>query len=314
VSPTLAAVPPGAPIPVLPAPLAAAGAGPTVPAILGAWSFDPTVVLLLVMAATLYGYGVLRFERDHPGARWPRTRTAAFAGGLVAVEVALQSPIDGYAGLFFWVHMVQHLILTMVAPPLLLLGAPMTLALRSTRGPGRRRIAGLAAGRWARIAGHPLVGWSAFVAVLFATHFSPLYQASLEHGWVHQLEHALYLGSGLLFWFPVVGLDPARRRLAHPLRLVYLFLAGPVGTVTALAIYSAGHVLYPHYARVSPPWGPGPLADQRLAGVVMWIGGDLLLVAALAAVLGAWMRHDRALGQRLDRRLDAGRSGSPGAV
>lgn len=289
------------------------GSRPSVPAVLGAWSFDPALVLALVLAASLYLRGVVAFDRGHPGAPWPRGRAAAFLAGLAAIEVALQSPVDRYADLLFWVHMVQHLALSMVAPPLLLLGAPMTLALRSARGPLRRRIAGVAGSRVATIAGHPLVGWLAFVAVLLATHFSPLYEAALEHDWVHELEHALYLGSGLLFWFPVVGVDPARRRLAHPLRLLYLFLAGPVGTVTALAIYSAGRVLYPHYARISPPWGPGAIGDQRLAGVIMWIGGDLLLVVALAAVVVAWMRHDRALGERLDRRLDTERPRSPAA-
>src|SRR5205814_562937 len=112
----------------------------------------------------LYVRGVVRFDRDHPGSRWPRERLAAFLAGLAVVEVALQSPIDGYAHLFLWVHMVQHLALTMVAPPLLLLGAPMTLALRSLRGPARRRVARVAGSPVARIAGHPVVGWAAFSA------------------------------------------------------------------------------------------------------------------------------------------------------
>jgi putative copper resistance protein D len=122
---------------------------------------------------------------------------------------------------------------------------------------------------------------------------------------VHDVEHLVYLSTGLLFWWPVVGLDPSPWRMAHPVRLLYVFLAGPVNTFTALAIYSATEVLYPHYTQVPRSWGPSPLTDQHWGGALMWIVGDLMLLTAVVAVALAWMRHDMMEAARIDARLDA---------
>ena len=277
-------------------------------------------ILLLAVLAGLYLWGVRRAEAAPPtsgsggrraGRRWPRGRTAWFLLGVAALAVALLSPIHELGHVFLWVHMVQHLLIMMVAAPLLALGAPVTLALAAASPPTRARVLLPALrSRPAAILGHPLLSWSLFVAVLVGTHFSPLYELALERPAAHAIEHALYLGSALLFWWPVVGADPAPGRLSHPLRLVYVVGAGPPNTIVALAIYSAGEILYPAYARVERTWGPGPLDDQRLGAVLMWLVGDLLLLVAAILVLAAWLRHDRRLEARLDARLErsAGRT------
>jgi cytochrome c oxidase assembly factor CtaG len=156
--------------------------------------------------------------------------------------------------------MAQHVALTMLAAPLLAAGLP----------------------RFPRL--HPLIAWLAFAATGWLVHFSPLYEAATENLPLHVLEHALLLGTALLFWAQVVG--PAAT-LSHPLRLLYLVVAMPQNTFLALAIFSSGRVLYPHYAGLRDP-----LADQRLGGGIMWVAGDLVLLVAVLVVAAAWARHE----------------------
>jgi cytochrome c oxidase assembly factor CtaG len=274
--------------------------------VLSAWTLQPQLLIPVLAAGWLYIVGVRKIARRYPRAPWPRARTAWFLSGLAVLLVSLMSPIDVYAEVFLWVHMIQHLLLISVVPPLLLLGAPVTLLLRaSSAATRRRRILPVLRSAPVKFISHPVVAWSLFAAAMVVTHFSPLYEAALEHPWVHSLEHLIYLTAGLLFWWPVVGLDPSPWRMGHPVRLLYVFLAGPVNTFTALAIYSAGTVLYAHYAQVPRSWGPSPLTDQHWGGALMWIVGDLMLLTAVILVALDWMRHDTAEAARIDARLDA---------
>jgi cytochrome c oxidase assembly factor CtaG len=273
---------------------------------LTSWAFEPLVLVPIVASGWLYLSGVRRVARRYPRRPWPRGRTIWFVTGLVLMLVALASPIDVYAQDFLWVHMIQHILLTAMVPPALLLGAPVTLALRSSEPGFRRRVLLPVLHSWpVKVLSHPLVAWGLFAAAIVGSHFSPLYEAALENQAVHALEHVLYLGTGLLFWWPVVGLDPGPWRMPHPVRLLYVFMAGPVNTFTALAIYSSGTLLYPHYGQVLRAWGPSPLTDQRWGGALMWIAGDLVLLTAVVAAALAWMRHDQAEAVRIDARLDA---------
>ena len=148
--------------------------------------------------------------------------------------------------------------------------------------------------------GHPIVAWVTFAAAGWVAHFSPLYEAALDHPWAHIAEHALFLGSGLLFWRAVLG-AAARWRLSHPLRLLYLAVAMPQSTFLALAIWSSSKPLYPHYVEIAERWGIDARADQRLAGGIMWVAGDLILLGAVLAVAGSWASHE----QRLTARREA---------
>jgi len=252
-------------------------AAPRLPEVLGAWHFEAPVVAALVVAALAYRRGSRAVEIE------PRRRTAFFAG-LATVAVALLSPLATYSEALLSVHMVQHLVLTLVAAPLLALGRPLT-ALAGGRPPRW--------GRVAAVAGHPLVAWAAFAAAGWAIHFSPLFDLSLRHPAAHAAEHALFLATALLFWAPVVGTGLAGRRpMSHPLRLLYLAVAMPQNTFLALAIFSAGDVLYRGYTEVARTWGPSPLADQRTAGGIMWVAGDLLLLVSVLLVANAWARHE----------------------
>jgi cytochrome c oxidase assembly factor CtaG len=282
---------------------------PTVTGLLFGWSFEPLVVLGLLAAAAGWVALVRRVDRAHPASPVPRRRSVAFLGGLAAIAVALLSGIETYDTTLFAVHMVQHLILTLVAAPLIALGAPITTLLRAASPDVRRRvILPILHSRALRVVAFPVVAWIAFAAVMWGSHFSPLFDASLESPLVHDLEHALYLGAGLLFWWPAVGLDPSPWRMAHPVRLMYVFLQMPQNTFLAVTILGSGVPLYAHYATLERSWGPSPLEDQQLAGSLMWLAGDLLFLAALAAILAGWMRHEQAGAAAGDRRVERERA------
>jgi cytochrome c oxidase assembly factor CtaG len=266
--------------------------------VLSAWTFDPTVVAALLAPGVLYLRGMRRVRRPD---RKLANRAACFLGGLVVLWVALQSPIDAYADVRLSVHMVQHLLLTMVGAALLVLGAPVTLALRaSTPGFRRRWLLPLLRSRPVRLLTSPPVAWAQFALVLWASHFSPLYEAAVRNDGVHALEHLLYVASAVLFWSPVVGIDPSPRRLSHPARLLYLFLAMPQASFLGLALWGANRVIYPAYQAAL---GPGALADQRLAGTIMGSAGMLVMVPALGLVLLDWLAREEREAARTDARL-----------
>jgi cytochrome c oxidase assembly factor CtaG len=294
--------------------LASAHGGPDLPApsagtFLFDWGFDPLVWLPLIALAVAWRLAVRRVDRRHPHNRVPPKRSWFFYSGLVVVLIALDSGLAQYDTTLFSVHMVQHLLLTLVAPPLLALSAPITLLLRvASPGDRKRWILPVLHSRVLRAISFPPVAWLIFAGVMWASHFSPLFDVALENEWVHRLEHGLYLGAALLFWWPVCGVDPSPWRMKWPGRLLYLGLQMPQNTFLALAIYSATVPLYAHYATLTLPWLPPALSDQQVAGGIMWLAGDLLFLLAILIGVGAWMRAEEVATAREDKRLDAERA------
>jgi len=273
------------------------------------WTIEPAVLLPLLVAGVGWIRLVGRINRAHPSNPVPRRRTAAFLGGLAAIAIALMSGIDTYDTTLFSIHMVQHLLLTLVAAPLIALAAPITTLLRAATPNVRRRvILPIVHSRVMRVLSFPVVAWLLFAGVMWGSHFSPLFHASPETPIVPDVEHALYLGAGLLFWWPAVGLDPSPWRIPHPVRAMYVFLQMPQNTFLAVTILNADAVLYPHYATLVRTWGPSTLADQQLAGGLMWICGDILFLSAMAAIIAGWMQHEKAVEVATDRRMDAERA------
>ncbi|MGH2698858.1 MAG: cytochrome c oxidase assembly protein [Actinomycetota bacterium] len=271
---------------------------PSLTTLLRAWPFEPLVWLGVVLA----GWWYLRAYARVPA--YPSVRRRHWLLGLGALFIALAGPVAAYEGSLFWVHMVQHLLLTMAAAPLLLLGAPVTLALRAAGPRGRQRLLRVLHSWPVRAVTHPVVTWSLFALVMWVTHFTSLYDLALENGPAHIAEHALYLAAACLFWWPVIGLDPGAARLGWPGRIAYLVLAMPQQSFLGVAIHQADEPLYPHYETLARGWGSTPLADQQLAGTIMWVAGDFLFIGALVLAVLAWMRHEQRATQHLDRRLD----------
>jgi cytochrome c oxidase assembly factor CtaG len=271
--------------------------------ILSTWSGDPLPWIGVLLATLLYLAAVVTVNRAHPTTRLSGWRIAAWLSGVGAIAIALVSAVDVYAESLFSVHMVQHLLLAMVAPPLLALGAPMTLALRAASPQVRRSLLLPVLHSWpVRAVSWPPVGWILFAVAMWATHFSPLFNAALENHALHSVEHLIYLAAGVLFWWPVIAADPLRWRLSPIGRMAYLAAQMPLNTAVGLAIYFAPGILYPHYASPGRTWGPDPLTDQQLAGIVMWGLGDVILLGALVLAVEAWLRADEKRSRRTRER------------
>jgi len=276
---------------------------------LTSWSFEPFALVGILVAAALYLMGVRWVDRAHPANPVPRRRIVAWLGGLGVIAVALFSCLDVYATSLFSVHMVQHLLLAMVGAPLLLLGAPITLLLRVASSETRQhRILPVLQSRPVRAISHPVVGWLTLAVVLWASHFSPLFGAALDDPGIHALEHALYLGAGLLFWWPIVGADPHPYRMGHGMRFGYALLAMPLNSFLGLVLFVTPVVLYEHYATLQRLWGPTPLEDQQLAGGIMWAAGDLIFLVPLLFLTLAWFRAEEEKGRLHDEKLDRERA------
>jgi cytochrome c oxidase assembly factor CtaG len=281
---------------------------PTIVNLALGWTFEPAVILPLLAGAFAWWRIVRRIDRAHPANPVPRARSIAFYAGLATIAIALLSGIDTYDTTLFSVHMVQHMLLTMVAAPLIALGAPITQLLRAATPNVRRTVLlPILHSRVMRVLSFPVISWLVFAGVMWGTHFSPIFNASLEDPAIHDLEHGLYLVAGLLFWWPAVGLDPSPWRMPHPVRAMYVFLQMPQNTFLAVTILNSTVVLYAHYATTVRAWGPGILEDQQIAGGVMWLTGDILFLAGLAAILAGWMRHEEAREVADDRRVEVER-------
>ncbi len=292
---------------LLPGAALAHGAAPDKPGpstLWTAWDLDPIAILLLLLSSWLYWLGVGKVNREHPASPYPRKRVAFFVAAQVSIVIALLSPVAYYDTTLFSVHMVQHLILTMISAPLFILSTPLTLALRAASPRVRRRVLlPILHSRVVGVISFPVVAWLVFAATMWGSHFSPLYEESLENVWIHRGEHILYLSAALLFWWQVVAVDPTRWRMNHPVRLLYLFLQMPQNSFLGVAIYSSNTVMYDHYLTLARDWGPTPLNDQQMAGIIMWVVGDLLFITAMAFVAYGWVKHEEREAKRVDRRL-----------
>jgi putative membrane protein len=278
-------------------PVAAHGPVPDQPPSVGSllldWTFEPLPMLAIVAAVVWWRWAIGRVAAAHPDKPAPRRRTVAFLGGMAAIAFALLSGIGRYDTALFSVHMVQHILLALVAAPLIALSAPITLLLRLSSPATRRRwILPVLHARVVRIVTFPVVAWLAFATVMWGSHFTPLFDAALEDPLIHDLEHALFLGSAMLFWWPAVALDPAPWRMTHPVRALYTFLQMTQNTFLAVVLLNAQTVLYPHYATLTRSWGPSPLVDQQLAAGIMWVAGDLIFLSAIMLQLVGWSRAE----------------------
>jgi putative membrane protein len=260
------------------------------------------VTVLLVAAGALYVWGAFRLRAR--GDRWPASRTVLFLCGLGALAAVTVSGLSAYDTLLLSVHMIQHMVLSMIAPILLALGAPVTLALRTLRPRPRRALLAVVHSWYARFLTFPIVSFGLFVASPFVLYFSGLYRVSLENEWVHELVHFHFVAVGCLFFWPLIGLDPLPGRLVYPLRALLMFLAVPFHTVLGLTVMQSADLLGGDwYPALELPWAD-PAADQRLAGGILWAGGEFVAVAMLGALVYQWMRDAEREARRVDRALD----------
>jgi len=253
------------------------------------WRFDPSILLGLIALAGLYVYGAMRLRRQGLWGREITRRHVAFFGlGLLLLAIALVSPID-YIGekYLLSIHMVQHMLIMMAAPPLALLGAPRSML--------QGALDFLRVGGAIKFLTSPVLAFIAFNIALIAWHVPALYEAALRDPIVHILEHLIFIGTGFLAWYSVI--DPAGQHARfHPLaKIVYLFLfvipSGILGAVFAFA----QQPIYATYAAAPRLWNLTALDDQALAGGIMWVPGWAIYFVALSIVFAIWIRKEDSL-------------------
>jgi len=264
----------------------------------------PTLALLAV--AVVYLTGVRRLQRR--GDSWSVWRTVAFVGGgLGTAAIALLSGLERYDTTLFGVHMVQHMVLAMVTPVFLALGAPVTLALRTLPAGGRRALLAVLHSRVVRVLSFPAVPWVMFIGSPFALYFTGWYPATLDSALLHDHLHVHFVVAGCWFFWPIIGVDPVPGRVAHPFRILMLFATMPFHAFLGVAIMGVGDdgagLLAPeHYL---PLVGRAEAVfQQQVGGGLIWASGDLvgLLFLFIAAI--QWMQASDREAAREDRRLD----------
>jgi cytochrome c oxidase assembly factor CtaG len=261
------------------------------------------VALFLLVAGALYGYGVYRLRRR--GDHWPPGRTVAFVvGGLGSIAAVTMTGIEAYDDTLLSVHMVQHMVLAMVGPIFLALGAPVTLALRTLQRKPKRTLLAFLHSRFIRVLTFPLVAFGIFIANPFALYFTGLYKVTLENDWLHELTHIHFIVTGCLFFWPLLGLDPLPNRWPYPGRALLMVLSVPFHTVLGLTIMQDKTLLAgDYYPSLHLGWS-NPWSDQVTAGGILWAGGELISVTMLGILIIQWMRQSEREAKRIDRALD----------
>jgi cytochrome c oxidase assembly factor CtaG len=277
-----------------------------------AWSWEPPVVAAMALAGWAYARGTRAvWRRAGVGRGVRRWQAGAFAGGLVALFVALISPLHALGEALFCAHMVQHLLLTLVAAPLLALGAPVVAFLWALPPAARRALAR----RWNRSTSwrgigrsltHPLTAWVVSALALWVWHLPFYYDAAVRLEAVHALEHVTFFLTALLFWWALVEPAGVFRR-ARGAALVYLFAAAMQSAILGALLTLAPRPWYTAHLDTTGAWGLSPLDDQQIAGGIMWVPANLVYLGALAVVLVTWLRDSERRVSRAERRpVDAG--------
>ena len=266
---------------------------------------DSVLAVLSVVALVVYLAAVIRLGRT--GVRWPWWRTLAWIGGTVTLFAVTGTWLNGYSMVLFSVHMTQHMVLSLIVPLLLLLAAPVTLALRTLpRGTGpagapRALLLDALHSRFARFVTHPLFTVPLFLASLYGVYFTPLFDVLMRSPGGHQLMLAHFVVTGLLFFGPIVAQDPWPRTLTHPGRILELFLPVPFHAFFGVSIMMAEALVVTTFADPPAGWGIDLLRDQGEAGGIVWAFGELPTVLVLGVVFFSWASSDDRRAKAYDR-------------
>ncbi len=251
----------------------------------------------IALAGTWYALQ-LRGARGH--ARW---RTASFYSGLLVIAIAVLTPLEHYGNQALWVAFIGFLLLTMVAAPLLVMGAPLTLAFRAGDKQRRRTLRRLYRSRIASALTFPIVTWLGFAILTYLWQFTPLTEIASRDTVVRQLQLGSLLFVSLLFWSPAICADPQRWRMAFPLRVLYVLVEMVHKALFGGLFLSMSEPFHQSFGTGDPSWVPSPMDDQLLSIMILWLGGNMIFVAALAILASRWMKYEARQSRRIDIRL-----------
>lgn len=251
-----------------------------------AWSLHPSVLVGTGLLGALYVYGIGPWRRARGLPSPPAWKAACFFGALALLLLALNGPIHDLSDYYlFSVHMAQHLLLTLLFPPLLILGLPGWLIEPLVRPPAVRRVA--------RILTQPVVAAAIFTVTIAMWHLSSYYELMMRDHNVHIVTHLMFMATATLMWWPVMSPVPELvPRLSYGLGMLYLFLVGIPMQIVAALISLSGSVLYPWYSVAPRTWGLSPLDDQQLGGLLMWVPGNLYLFLVIGVLFLVWSREN----------------------
>ncbi|MGV9588045.1 cytochrome c oxidase assembly protein [Streptomyces tendae] len=273
-----------------------------------AWSADPFFLVACLLGLALYGWGVVRLVRR--GDKWPVGRTVAFAAGVLSVALMMCTKLNDYGMVMFSVHMVQHMVISMVSPILLLLGAPITLALRALppagrghKGP-RELLLMLLHSRYMRIITHPAFTIPLFIASLYALYFTPLFDTLMgsQAGHIGMMVH--FLAVGVVFFWPIMGVDPGPHRPGYLMRMLELFAGMPFHAFFGIALMMASSPMVDTFENPPASLGIDALSDQNAAGGIAWAFSEVPSVLVLLALLFQWYASEERQARRGDRAAD----------
>ncbi|MDH2424655.1 cytochrome c oxidase assembly protein [Sphaerisporangium sp. TRM90804] len=275
------------------------------------WWFDLFFAVIAALLGGLYAAGVVRLARR--GDRWPVGRTVSWGIGVLALVLVTQTGVARYAPVLFSVHMAEHMVLSMIVPIFLVLGAPVTLALRALKPVARRGDRGprewltvVLHSRAAKVITHPAVATALFIVSTYALYFTPLFEAAMEEHLGHIVMTLHFLLSGCLFFWVIIGIDPAPTRLPYVGRLLLLFVTMPFHAFFGIALMNMGTVLASGwYDQLGRTWGASALSDQSTGGAIAWAFGEIPTLIVLIALAFQWYRDDERHARRADRRADA---------
>ena len=245
----------------------------------GAWHLEPSVVAGAFIALSFYVYGASLLKLAIPP--W---RAACYFAGVAIIFLALTSPLDTAADRLLSMHMLQHVALTTLGPPLLLLGLTPGLLEPLLRPALIRRVASKVT--------HPVFAGTLFIVNMWFWHVPPIYGAALDHLPVHIAMHIAFMGSGILFWWPVVQPSPLTGRMGEGARLLYLFATGMPMGLQALLLFASNGVIYDYYETARPLWGISPKDDQQVAGLIMGALGEAASFTAITLLFFRFLDHE----------------------
>jgi cytochrome c oxidase assembly factor CtaG len=278
---------------------------PLTPArLLTAWEWDWVVALVLLAVATLYLTGVLVLHRR--GVHWPLGRTLAFlVGGLGTAVIALLSALGTYDTVLLSVHMAQHMILSMITPLFLVLGAPITLALRTLPAGPRSGLVRVIHSPPARVLAFPPVALALFIVTPFALYYSAWYPLTLRSEFWHNFTHLHFVLTGALLMWILVGRDPVPYPVSYALRVLLMFVTLPFHAFLGVTILSSNSLIAGSwYEAFHRTWGPTLAQDQYLAGSILWVAGDVIALILMSVLFAQWALESQREARREDRRLD----------
>ncbi|MGW1228394.1 cytochrome c oxidase assembly protein [Streptomyces sp. NPDC001478] len=273
------------------------------------FSADPFFLIGCVLAVALYGYAVVRLRRR--GDAWPVNRTVFFVIGVLTVALVTCTGLNDYGMVMFSVHMVQHMVISMLSPILLLLGAPVTLALRALPVAGRRGGTGprelllkLLHSRYMKVITHPVFTIPLFIASLYALYFTPLFDYLMGSTVGHIAMMVHFLAVGLVFFWPIMGIDPGPHRPGYLMRMLELFAGMPFHAFFGIALMMASEPMVEAYENPPASLGIDVLSDQNAAGGIAWAFSEIPSVLVLVALVFQWYRSEQRTAKRSDRAAD----------